>query len=526
MSAPNPLSCSRLTKYNTFISKSYLGEDWKVKDAIREVLQNQYDGINMKIGKSNVKIIPKGNDRLNAFEFEFRHKETNELYGEINYNENFKELEVWNIGALETADLLLGCQKYTDSQTNTEIIGRFGEGMKLAALTFLKSNIYYRILTTGEEWIFKIEIDDRFKRKGVSQECLFLYRQDLTGEDIKKYKNKVCVIISNIDKKIWQDTIDNFLWLTQKEMGKVPVEVNGKYLGEILLGKDFCYKNYVKEIYVDKIEGNFGLNLKIDLDRDRNCIPNLNQRNEEAHKLISNVLENLKESNDISNNFNLNYLNNTEFTRATQLLLREFPNRIYNSLASGNGITQYLYTKIGPKAATLLFNEWEQKWKEKKNDFIEGTQPGYGPDIYKFLNEHKLDPSFYPYLGYYTWHLMNCMTKSIRYLSINTKFDNYTKNSVVSEVPNSHKNIVSSIVQKVKIAKNDFSENNLKFKKYTHNDNSFVYAEKGQNNEKIIYFSYSLFQLPVNEFKYFVFGKCLELNDINIKAIAEKYALI
>ena len=60
---------------------------------------------------------------------------------------------------------------------------------------------------------------------------------------------------------------------------------------------------------------------------------------------------------------------------------------------------------------------------------------------------------------------MKCMAKSIRYLSINTKFDNYTKNSVVSEVPNSHKNIVSSIVQKVKIAKNDFSENNLKFKK-------------------------------------------------------------
>ena len=164
--------------------------------------------------------------------------------------------------------------------------------------------------------------------------------------------------------------------------------------------------------------------------------------------------------------------------------------------------------------------------RKKKNDFIEGTQPGDGTSIYKFLNEHKLDPSFYPYLGYYTWHLLSCMTKSIRYLSINTKFDNYTKNSVVSEVPNSHKNIVSSIVQKVKIAKNDFSENNLKFKKYTHNDNSFVYAEKGQNNEKIIYFSYSLFQLPVNEFKYFVFGKCLELNDINIKAIAEKYALI
>ena len=92
----------------------------------------------------------------------------------------------------------------------------------------------------------------------------------------------------------------------------------------------------------------------------------------------------MKESNDISNNFNLNYLNKPEFTRATSLLLTEFSNSIYNSLVSENGITLYLYEKIGPKAATLLFNGWEQKWKKDKNDFKEGTQPDYGPDIYKF----------------------------------------------------------------------------------------------------------------------------------------------
>ena len=55
----------------------------------------------------------------------------------------------------------------------------------------------------------------------------------------------------------------------KKEMGEVPIEVNGELLGEILLGENFCSKNYVKE-KIDKIEGNFGLNLKIDLDRDRN----------------------------------------------------------------------------------------------------------------------------------------------------------------------------------------------------------------------------------------------------------------
>ena len=121
------------------MSRNYI-EDWKPKDDIGEVLQNQYDGINSIIGKSNVLIIPKGEDKLNAFEFEFRHKDTNELYGEIKYNpdENYKELEVWYTGSLEPADLLLGGPKYEERKKNKEITGRFGEGMKLAALAFLK----------------------------------------------------------------------------------------------------------------------------------------------------------------------------------------------------------------------------------------------------------------------------------------------------------------------------------------------------------------------------------------------------
>ena len=270
----NPLSSSNSCRQNTFISKNYI-DDWKPKDALREVLQNQYDGINSKIGKSNVRVIPKQADRINAFEFEFRHKDTNELYGEINYNpdENYKELQVWNIGSLESADLLLGCQKHEEGKLNKEIIGRFGEGMKLAALTFLKNNIYYKIITSGQEWRFTIEADPNFTRKGVAQECLFIYRKELAGEDIEKYRNKVCVIISNIDLEFWKERIDDFLWLTQKEMGKVPVVENGEVIGEILLGEKFCYKNYVKEIYVDKIGGKFGLNVNINLDRDRNCIP-------------------------------------------------------------------------------------------------------------------------------------------------------------------------------------------------------------------------------------------------------------
>ena len=62
----NPLSSSNSYKQNTFISKNYI-YDWKPKDVIREVLQNQFYGINSQIGKTNVKIIPKQTDKLNAF---------------------------------------------------------------------------------------------------------------------------------------------------------------------------------------------------------------------------------------------------------------------------------------------------------------------------------------------------------------------------------------------------------------------------------------------------------------------------
>ena len=515
MSTYNTLSSSGLYKQNTFISKSYIS-DWKVKDAIREVLQNQYDGINFKISKKNIIVIPKGSDRLNAFEFEFRHKETNDLYGEIKYNEKFKELEIWNIGSLETADLLLGSQKNELQNTNEEIIGRFGEGMKLAALTFLKDNIDYRILTSGEEWIFKIEKDPKFTRNGEPQECLFLYRRNIVGEDLIKYKDKVAVIISNIEKKTWVEQIDNFLWLTQKEIGKVIVEEGNKVIGEILLGENFCYKNYVKEIYVDNIGGKFGLNLNIKLDRDRNCIPNINERNSEACKLIANVLSHLKKTNDTSNDFDLNYLNNQNFSRKTKELLGEFPERIYYSLNGGNGLTQYLYSKIDQKGATLIFNEWEIK-----NNNKDGKQPGDTNSIYRFLSEKKLDKSFYPFISYSNWYLMNCLIKSPKYLSIGTKFNNFNKNSLISDVPNNCKDTIKSIVQKIRIIKEDFNENNLKFKKYNHNDRNFVYSE---NN--IIYFSLILFNEPEIKWKYFIFSKCLELNNINIEKIAEKFALI
>ena len=111
---------------NTWISMNYC-RNWGIWEGIREILQNQLDGIIMNIGKKNIKIIPYGPTHNNIqFQYKFIHKDNpNDLFGGIEYNEVNKILKIWNKGSLETGDLLLGGIK--DTLNNEEIIGRFGE---------------------------------------------------------------------------------------------------------------------------------------------------------------------------------------------------------------------------------------------------------------------------------------------------------------------------------------------------------------------------------------------------------------
>ena len=105
----------------------------------------------MKIGKKNIKVIQFGPSHNNIkFQYNFIHKETNEIFGQIEYNEVNKILKIWNQGSLETGDLLFGGIK--DIINNDEIIGRFGEGMKLAALVFVKEGKIIFILLMEENY--------------------------------------------------------------------------------------------------------------------------------------------------------------------------------------------------------------------------------------------------------------------------------------------------------------------------------------------------------------------------------------
>ena len=212
---------------NTWISMNYC-KKWDIWEGIREILQNQMDGITSLIGKTNISVIPVGPMENNVkYQFDFKNKNTNDTKGQILYNEVNNTLSVWNEGKLETGDLLLGGLK--DSQNDEEIIGRFGEGMKLAALAFVRKGKRFSIITDRKLWSFKQKTDENFMKFGQAQACLHW-----KGEvcNIERYLNKVTIEITPISLNEWIPLIDNFLWLTQRNVGRITAkDSNQKVIG-------------------------------------------------------------------------------------------------------------------------------------------------------------------------------------------------------------------------------------------------------------------------------------------------------
>ena len=301
-------------------------------------------------------ILPKNG--TNEYDFDFVNRNnSDEKLGEIRYDKEKNILTVWNYGSLATADLLLGGIK--DKSDNKEIIGRFGEGMKLAALAFCRLGKIFIVVTGGQEWRFKIKEDVNFQRGNEQQKCLFWWKAENNEE---KYNNKIYVIIKNIKLNEWKNEIDNYLYLTSKK--KFAIDINedkeGKQelLGQILLGEDFRSKIFVKDIFVintmtkDKKEKNqitdcfYGFNTTLQLDRDRNCIPDLNERNQKTSKIIAYILNNY--------NFLLNKLDLCDHK-----FLDNFPKEIFDLLAQNFGVTYYLHVNLDKEGADLIWDKWK-----------------------------------------------------------------------------------------------------------------------------------------------------------------------
>ena len=479
---------------NTWISNKYVS-NWGLHESIRELLQNQIDGLTEKY-LNNFEADP----LENKYEFDFKLiNETLKIVGGIRYDKNEEKLTIWNEGELQTGDLLLGGTKNVSD--NKLLKGRFGEGMKLAALALIRNSKIFKIITKGEEWKFEIKEDARFIKDNEKQKCLFWSSEPCKSED---YAGKVTVIIRNITLEEWQNEIDNYLWLTQKDTITLQAKDDkGNIIGEILFGPHFSDKIYVKDIFVmdtkDPFRTYFGFNTDLDLDRDRNCTPNQAQRNHKTSQIIAYLLNNRKQ---------LYEKINEEFSK----YLSTLPKKILEILAKNGQVVYYLHNYLKKEGADLLWQEWQIINK------VSNIQPATSDAAIKiknFILEKKLPEDFYLYTSNVSWLQFENLKRSTHYETINARFDKIKNGSQVVTSNGNEEKIIENITKQMQKFVPEFKKDFIKFKNYTVTiDKTFCYSEGN-----VIYFSNKI--LEDTNWNNFVLAKCLEIRRVSYLKIVE-----
>jgi hypothetical protein len=209
------------------ISVSYIPR-WSKREGIREILTNADDA-----------------RRENHATFRVRHQGT--------------KLFVENEGTtLDPSVLLMG---QTTKYGNSEMIGQFGEGLKLACLALLRQGCTIKIITGDESWTPSIEASENFGGKDV---LVFRTHKRQTHENAVRFE------IDGISKTEWAEWKNDFLFLN-KMTPEQRVQTSD---GALLLGKAYVGRIYLKGTFVEYDEAfAFGYDLSNgEVDRDRKMV--------------------------------------------------------------------------------------------------------------------------------------------------------------------------------------------------------------------------------------------------------------
>ena len=539
---------------NMMITEDYIRE-WGFKEGLREFLQNQHDGIINYVLKEENLIIKgigdKYKNRNNSedfdkfLNFEFFNKKDNEKLGEIIYDEEMKNLTIINKGEIILGNLNLGSKK--EKNTNNEIIGQFGEGMKLGILALLRSHKNIKIISSDRNFDFELKLKEDNDSK-----ILYCILQKYKKKDMK---NKVKVVISNISKDEWNDEIFKFLWLLDRENFNIHLsEKSGEKIGEVLAEPIFENKLYCKGIYVQNIEKKKDVELEskhipgfnvydLKLDRDRNCAENQYDMIEKFGETLSYALKTDKR-----------YLNYSNYTSKTKKEEKEEEKKEEKKITKTNSfiydidnseivdVEDYGNKYLSEKLISLLndkdisfsqdyfFNykiqysitkdEADKLWRtwEKINYIEHRKPPKYQPadsetiqKLLKFFEKNKLNQNFY-LIFEVSKSLMELLQKSSLYLGYEEKLEKYIINSPNVDKTPKVNNYLDILEKKVKIP--NFTKDFVEFKKYDIGNDIYYYDDK----QKKLYFSY----LRINdinniETKYWMFTNILKTMNIQIE---------
>ena len=176
----------------------------------------------------------------------------------VKFRKDTNTLVIENDGTvLPHEALLLG---HTSKVGRPDLIGKFGEGLKLGLLALVRAGHSVKIRSGSEVWVPSIQRSEKFNA-------------DVLTFDIQKGrepKNRVVVEIGGITEEAWLTMRNCFLFLVplkDTECVKTP-------RGSLLIGPQFAGRVYVKGIFVSiDPHYQYGYDLiDADLDRDRKMV--------------------------------------------------------------------------------------------------------------------------------------------------------------------------------------------------------------------------------------------------------------
>lgn len=155
--------------------------------------------------------------------------------------------------------LLLG---HTSKVGRGELIGKFGEGLKLGILALLREGHTVKVRNGGEVWVPQIVWSEVFSAKVLAFDI----------QKGRKQENRIAFEVSGVDADYFRTELAaKFLWLSKEKPGKDRVVTDA---GSLLLSEVHRGKVFVKGIFVEhKPALSVGYDLKdCDVDRDRRMV--------------------------------------------------------------------------------------------------------------------------------------------------------------------------------------------------------------------------------------------------------------
>jgi hypothetical protein len=206
---------------------------WGLWEGLREVLQNAFDS----------------NDLENPMT--------------VYHKEGF--LFVENIGTqVGVESFLLG---ETDKDTEESLRGKHGEGLTLALMAFCRAGVSAKVFSGDFCWVPSIEHVERLNGVNINRELFTLTQTE--HPDNPFYGVKVQV---EIEEGMWNKFKPRFLPLIEDEIS--PDKIYRCYCGALLMEESLKGKIFSQGIYVQTMKDfDYGYDIKLELDRDRNTVP-------------------------------------------------------------------------------------------------------------------------------------------------------------------------------------------------------------------------------------------------------------